>query len=89
LQKKSTGIEPHYLDVWLPVHDDDGASAEKLVSNNIKCYAIFVIYPYVLTNILQEQYTQELRKIHGDDVEDPRSMPFNPDVVYVVGGGTL
>jgi hypothetical protein len=41
-----------------------------------------------LLNILQEQYTQELRKIHGDDVEDPRSMPFNPDVVYVVGGGT-
>jgi hypothetical protein len=39
LQKKSTGVEPHYLDVWLPVHDDDEARAEKLVSNNIKCYA--------------------------------------------------
>jgi hypothetical protein len=38
LQKKSTGVEPHYLDVWLPVHDDDEARAEKLVSNNIKCY---------------------------------------------------
>jgi hypothetical protein len=22
---------------------------EKLISNNIKCYAIFVIYPYVVT----------------------------------------
>jgi hypothetical protein len=39
LQKKSTGIEPHYLHVWLPVHDDDEARAEKLVSHNIKCYA--------------------------------------------------
>jgi hypothetical protein len=42
-------VEPHYLDVWLPVHDDDEASAEKLVRDNIKCYAIFFIYSYVLT----------------------------------------
>jgi hypothetical protein len=35
LQKKSTRVEPHYLDVWLPVHDDDDAMAEKLISNNI------------------------------------------------------
>jgi hypothetical protein len=39
LQKKSTGVKPHYLDVWLHVHDDDEATKEKLVSNNIKCYA--------------------------------------------------
>jgi hypothetical protein len=39
LQKKSTGVKPHYLDVWLPAHVDDDARAEKLVSNNIKCYA--------------------------------------------------
>jgi hypothetical protein len=38
LQKKSTGIEPHYLHVWLPVHDDDEARAEKLVSHNIHTY---------------------------------------------------
>jgi hypothetical protein len=37
----------------LPVHDDDEARAEKLVSNNIKCCAIFVIYLYIL-DILQE-----------------------------------
>jgi hypothetical protein len=49
LQTKSTGIKLHYLDVWLPVHEDGEARAEKLVSNNIKCYVIFVIYPYVLT----------------------------------------
>jgi hypothetical protein len=39
LQRKSTGIESHYLDVWLPVHNNDEATTEKLVSNNIKCYA--------------------------------------------------
>jgi hypothetical protein len=71
----------------LPTHDDDEASAEKLVSNNIKCYAIFVIYPYLL-NILQERYTQELRKISGADLEDPQSVPFNPDATHVVSGGT-
>jgi hypothetical protein len=49
LQKKSTGVEPHYLDVWHRAHGDDEAKAKKLVSNNIKCYAIFVIYPYILT----------------------------------------
>jgi hypothetical protein len=48
---------------------------------------LLYIYAYLL-NILQERYTQELRKIHEDDLEDPRSVPFNPDVVYVAGGGT-
>jgi hypothetical protein len=39
LQKETTVVEPHYLDNWLLAHDDDEAKAEKLVSNNIKCYA--------------------------------------------------
>jgi hypothetical protein len=26
------------MDVWLPMHDDDEATMEKLASNNIKCY---------------------------------------------------
>jgi hypothetical protein len=38
-QKKSTRVEPYYLDVGLPTHDDDEAMVEKLVSNNIKYYA--------------------------------------------------
>jgi hypothetical protein len=38
LKKKSTGVEPHYLDVWLLAHDNNEVKAEKLVSNNIKCY---------------------------------------------------
>jgi hypothetical protein len=39
LQKKSTGVKPHYLNIWLPAHNDDEATMEKLVSNNIKWYA--------------------------------------------------
>jgi hypothetical protein len=39
LQKKSIRVEPHYLGVCLPAHDDDEATAEKLISNNIKGYA--------------------------------------------------
>jgi hypothetical protein len=38
LQKKSSGVEPYYLDVWLPAHAGDANVAGKLVSNNIKCY---------------------------------------------------
>jgi hypothetical protein len=39
LQKKSSGVDPHYLNVWLPTHNGDADSTEKLVSNNFKCYA--------------------------------------------------
>jgi hypothetical protein len=39
LQKKSSGVKPHYLDIWLPAHNIDGDAIEKLVSNNIKYYA--------------------------------------------------
>jgi hypothetical protein len=39
LRKKSSGVQPHYLDVWLPTHDSDADTVEKLVINNTKCYA--------------------------------------------------
>jgi hypothetical protein len=39
LQKKSTRVKPHYIDIWLPMHNDDDDAVEKLVSNNIQCYA--------------------------------------------------
>jgi hypothetical protein len=32
---------------------------------------------------------EELRKIHGLEVQDPRLVPFNVDVVYATGGDTL
>jgi hypothetical protein len=54
----------------------------------IHTYSIFCSkYPYLL-NILQEWYIEELRKIHGPRLEDPRSVPFNVDVAYAAGGGT-
>jgi hypothetical protein len=34
LQKKSIGINPHYLDVWQPAHEGDAVATKKLVSNN-------------------------------------------------------
>jgi hypothetical protein len=53
LQKKSTWVEPHYLDDWLPVHDDDESRAEKLVSNNIKCLHNLLYIRTYLLNILK------------------------------------
>jgi hypothetical protein len=41
-----------------------------------------------LQNILQERYTQELKKIHGPKLEEPRSVPFNVDAAYASGRGT-
>jgi hypothetical protein len=37
---------------------------------------------------MQERYTEELRKNHRHELEDPRSVPFNVDVVYVAGRST-
>jgi hypothetical protein len=31
---------------------------------------------------------EELKKINGPELEYSRSVPFNVDIVYVVGGGT-
>jgi hypothetical protein len=31
---------------------------------------------------------EELRKIHGSEVQDLRSVPFNVDDAYATGGGT-
>jgi hypothetical protein len=38
LQKKSTRVNPHYLNVWQLAHEGDVDMVEKLVSNNFKCY---------------------------------------------------
>jgi hypothetical protein len=39
-------------------------------------------------NILQGRYTEELRKIHEPELEDPRFVSFSISVVYAAGGGT-
>jgi hypothetical protein len=43
---------------------------------------LLYIHTYLL-NILQERYTQELKKIHGPKLEDLRSVPFNVDIAYL------
>jgi hypothetical protein len=56
----------------------------QVIMFTIMCH---LLYPIEL-NILQGRYTEELRKIHGLELEDPRSMPFNVDAAYAAGGGT-
>jgi hypothetical protein len=41
-----------------------------------------------ILNILKERYTEELRKIHKPELEEPRLVPFNIDVAYATGEGT-
>jgi hypothetical protein len=31
---------------------------------------------------------EELRKVHGPELQDPMSVPFNVDIAYATGGGT-
>jgi hypothetical protein len=31
---------------------------------------------------------EELRKVHGPYLQDPRMVPFNVDTAYATGGGT-
>jgi hypothetical protein len=35
LQKVSTRFEPHYPDVWVPMHWDDDTTTQKLLSTNL------------------------------------------------------
>jgi hypothetical protein len=44
LQKVSTGVDPHYLDVWQPTHQGNAYAIEKLVSINFYSYTLFVIF---------------------------------------------
>jgi hypothetical protein len=44
LQKASTGVNPHYFDVWQPTHHDNAGVAEMLVSISFYSYTIFVMF---------------------------------------------
>jgi glucan phosphoethanolaminetransferase (alkaline phosphatase superfamily) len=44
LQKKHTGVDPHYFDVWEPAHQGNTDAAERLVTISFYYYAIFVIF---------------------------------------------
>jgi hypothetical protein len=44
LQKVSTGVNPHYLDLWQHAHQSNAEAAERLVSISFYSYAIFVTF---------------------------------------------
>jgi hypothetical protein len=46
------------------------------------------LYIRIELNILYDRYTEELKKIHGPELKDPRSVHFNIDVAYATDGGT-
>jgi hypothetical protein len=75
----------YYLDVWQPAHQGNVDASDRPVSISFLSN-IFNIHTKL--NILSNWYTNELKKIHGPEREDPRSVPFNVDVVYAVGEGT-
>jgi hypothetical protein len=77
------------LDVWQPTDQGNADTTKKLVSISFYTYTLFVIFIYIKLNILQDRHTEELKKIHMPELEDPRSVPFNVDAAYPAGGGTL
>jgi hypothetical protein len=38
LQKASTDVDTHFIDVWVHMHSDDPETTLKLVSNNFNSY---------------------------------------------------
>jgi hypothetical protein len=38
LQKVSTSVDTHFIDVWVSMHRDDLDATKKLVSNNFNSY---------------------------------------------------
>jgi hypothetical protein len=86
LQKATTGVDPHFIDVWVSMHRDDPEATQKLVSNNFNSYVCIVCFIRVKLTFVQDRYTEELRKTHGPDT-DPRSVPFDVSAAYQAGGG--
>jgi hypothetical protein len=88
LQKASTGVDPHFIDVWVPMHRDDPEATQKLVSNNFNTYVCIVCFISVINNFnfVQDRNMKELRNTHGPDI-DPRLVPFDVNDAYHVGGG--
>jgi hypothetical protein len=54
LQKVSTGVDPHLIDVWVPIHRDDPEATQKLVSNNFNSYVCIVYFIHVKLIFVQD-----------------------------------
>jgi hypothetical protein len=85
LQKANTGIDPHFIDVWVTMHRDDPEATQKLVSNNFNSYICIVCFIHVKLTFVQDRCTEELRKAHGPDTY-PVSVPFDVNTAYHAGG---
>jgi hypothetical protein len=66
LQKASTGVDPHFINIWVPMHRDDLEVTQKLVSNNFNSYVCIVCFIDVKLTFCAGQ-------IHGGAEEDTRS----------------
>jgi hypothetical protein len=44
LQKKHTGVDPHYFVVWEPTHQGNADAVEGLVTISFYSYTIFIIF---------------------------------------------
>jgi hypothetical protein len=69
LKKPNTGVDPYFIDVWVPMHRDDAEATHKLVSINFNTFVCIICFNRVCNNFtfVQDRYTEELRKIHGPD----------------------
>jgi hypothetical protein len=44
------GVDPHFIDIWVPMHRDDPEATQKLVSNNFNTYISIVCFIRVINN---------------------------------------
>jgi hypothetical protein len=68
------------------MHRDDPDATQKFVSNNLNSYICIVCFIRVKLTFVQDRYTEELRKTYGP-YTDPRSVPFDVNIVYHAGRG--
>jgi hypothetical protein len=54
LQKASMGVDPHFIDVWVPMHRDDLEVMQKLVSNNFNSYVCIICFIHVKLTFVQD-----------------------------------
>jgi hypothetical protein len=47
LQKANTGVDPHFINVLVPMHRDDPKAMQKLVSNNFNSYIYICIVCFI------------------------------------------
>jgi hypothetical protein len=69
LQKASTGVNPHYFDVWQPAHHDKADAAERLVS------IPFFLTEYLLCSYLTQYF---VGPIYGGVEEGPWARATRP-----------